>query len=254
MKNRESNPVNLNDQVAEAYNEHGRKYHEARKGTGLFFNEFLEVPATLSLIPNNLNNVTVFDAGCGSGLYSVRLAQRGAKVFGIDLSETMIQIAEEEKPADLNISYQVGDICETRFESATFDMIVSNYVLENVADLDEAFSEFGRLLKKNGTLLFSVSHPIRAMADRQIKDGFEFWTLNQYFTKGTRDSDFGNGLKVIKFKYTLSDYINAAAAAGFLIEKLYEPQPIAAGQLKDPLSYEVSMRLPQLMILKLKRS
>ena len=248
-----SNQSNLAATVAEAYNEHGRKYHEVRKGSGLFFNEFLEVPAALSLIPSNLTGLTVLDAGCGSGLFSIRLARFGAKVVGIDLSDTMIEIAKEEKPTGLDISYHVGNICETDFHSASFDMIVSNYVLENVVDLAQAFSEFERLLKPNGTLLFSVSHPIRATAERVKTDGSESWTLNDYFSKGTRESDFGNGLRVTKLKYIFSDYINAAIQAGFVIEKLYEPQPVAEGKVKDPVSYEVSLRLPQLMILKLRR-
>jgi 2-polyprenyl-3-methyl-5-hydroxy-6-metoxy-1,4-benzoquinol methylase len=247
------NQDKVSTQVAQAYNELGRKYHEMRKGSGLFYNEFLEVPATLSVLPKTLTGKTVYDAGCGSGLYSIRLARLGAKVFGMDLSDSMIQIAQEEKPSDLDISYQVGDICKTPFESGTFDLAISNYVLENIQDLSRPMGEFFRLLKPSGTLLFSVSHPIRAMANRVKSEASEDWILENYFSGGTRESDLGNGLKVIKFKHTLSDYINACTQAGFQIRNITEPQPIAEGKEKDPHLYELGMRLPQLMLIQATR-
>ena len=248
------NQSEITKQVADAYNQDGRKYHEARKGSGLFFNEFLEVPATLSHLPADLNGKTVLDAGCGSGLYSTQLARRKARVFGMDLSETMIEIAKSEKPADLEISYRIGDICKTGLESSTFDLILSTYVLENVTDLSLVFTEFSRLLKPEGTLLFSVSHPVRSMANRENQDGKEVWVVDHYFSGGTRVSDLGNGLRVPKIKYTFSEYLNAATQAGFIFQEISEPKPISSGIEKDPTLYELGLRLPQLLILKFRKS
>jgi len=239
--------------VADAYNQYGQAYHEARKTTGLFYNECLEVPATLSLLPSNISGLSVLDAGCGSGLFATRLAQQGAQVVGVDLSEMMIQLARRESPAELGIRYQVGDLCATGLEAGTFDWVVSNYVLENVVELPKAFAEFARVLKTQGFVLLSVSHPIRATAKREVCDGRESWVLDDYFLGGTRISDLGHGLKVPKIKHTISDYLSAAFSQGFQLEQLLEPRPIARGFEVDPVLYDTANRLPQLLVLTLRK-
>lgn len=121
------------DEIANAYNLHGRDYHASRQNGGRLFNEFLDMPATLSLIPEQLKGYKILDAGCDSGIYSRILAGRGAEVIGVDISKTMIEIAKEEKQAHENIEYVVGDISDTNLPNESIDLIICNYVLENIA-------------------------------------------------------------------------------------------------------------------------
>lgn len=239
-------------EVAAVYNQFGRAYHASRKSGGRFYNEFLELPAALSFIPQDLKDRNVLDAGCGSGFYAREMASRGATVVGIDFSETMIAIAKEENPTDFNIDYRVGDICETTLPDNSMDLILCNYVLENVTDIKKAFKEFYRVLKNKGECVYSVSHPLRAAVSKKEKvNDHEVWQLENYFDNTARLSDFGGGMKVKKFKHTISDYINSSIAAGFTIEALEEPKPIKAGQQIDVNSYELSLRLPQLLMVKM---
>lgn len=239
------------NEVAQSYNAFGKAYHESRTGKGRLFNEFLEVPATLALINENLNGKTLLDAGCGSGIYAAQLAKRGAKVIGIDISETMINIAQREKPADLDITYHVGNLYETHLPEKSMDYIICNYVLENINNLSAAFNEFHRILKSQGECLFSISHPLRAHAKKEIRNDKETWMLENYYDKGERISDLGHGLKIRKYKRTISDYLNAGITAGFLINHFAEPQPIPEGMAGDANSYELAMRLPQLLLVKM---
>ncbi|MCR9192586.1 MAG: methyltransferase domain-containing protein [Gammaproteobacteria bacterium] len=238
--------------IAEIYNQHGETYHTSRTKKGRFFNEYLEMPATLSLIPENLTGKTVLDAGCGSGIYTREMAKRGAKVIAVDISKTMIEIARQELSQYKDIAYQVGNIYELTVKNQSVDWIICNYVLENVFDIDAVFEEFKRVLKPGGCCVYSISHPLRGTAEKEFLDGHEIWKLKNYYDKGVRMSDFGQGMKVKKYKRTLSDYINASINPGFLIEHMLEPQPILLGKKNDVVAYEAAMRLPQLLIVKMR--
>jgi len=57
-------------------------------------NAYYERPATLSLLPDD-TGMRVLDAGCGPGVYSEWLADRGAKVVALDVSPRMAEIARQ---------------------------------------------------------------------------------------------------------------------------------------------------------------
>jgi ubiquinone/menaquinone biosynthesis C-methylase UbiE len=238
------------DLIAEAYNKYGQNYHESRI-SGRLFNEYLEVPTTFSLIPKELSGNVVLDAGCGSGFYARRLGDMGAKVIAVDISEKMIEIAKAETPESMFIDYRIGNLYHLDLKDELIDLIVCNYVLENLEDLNAVFHEFYRVLKTGGRCIFSISHPFRAHSLREKKEGMEQWMLTNYFEAGSRISDLGGGLKVKKYKRTISQYINSAIQAGFQISQLIEAQPIEEGKEVDLQNYKTAMRLPQLMTVSL---
>ena len=60
------------------------------------------------------NNKTILDIGCGSGRISLLLAEKGAKVTGVDYSLKMIELANEylrKYDADTNIKLNIEFIC-----------------------------------------------------------------------------------------------------------------------------------------------
>lgn len=242
------------EEIARVYNQHGKAYHASRAKKGRFFNEFLEMPATLSLIPDELTGKTLLDAGCGSGHYTRIMAERGAEVIGVDVSATMVDIAREETSEYKNIVYKVGDIYQLDLQNESMDWIICNYVIENVQDVDVVFAEFKRVLKPGGCCVFSISHPLRGTAEKELLDDSEVWKLKNYYDKGVRISDFGQGMKVKKYKRTIADYLNAAIEQGFVIKHVLEPQPIPSGEKNDAIAYEMAMRLPQLLIVKMFKS
>ncbi|MGH7867474.1 MAG: class I SAM-dependent methyltransferase, partial [Candidatus Dormibacteraceae bacterium] len=158
--------------IGSIYDQFGDYYHRSRrKVAGRFANECIDVPAVLSLMPEDLSGKRVLDAGCGSGIYAQMIASRGASVTGVDASSKIIEIAEQEKPIDLEITYKVGDIGNLAFPDAAFDLVVCTYVLDNVGNLKSVFQEFHRLLKNQGICIFSISHPLRAQAARDALEG-----------------------------------------------------------------------------------
>ena len=65
----------------------------------------------LSWLPANMSGARLLDAGCGTGALSIEAARRGARVVAIDLSPTLVSVARERIPADLDANgdrIQVG--------------------------------------------------------------------------------------------------------------------------------------------------
>ena len=73
----------------------------------------------------NVRGLKVLDAGCGTGYLSIKLAERGAVVTGIDFSERMIAIA---RATDSITEFRVDSCSElSTIEDDAFDMVVPIY-------------------------------------------------------------------------------------------------------------------------------
>jgi magnesium-protoporphyrin O-methyltransferase len=80
----------------------------------------------LSWLPADLRGARLLDAGCGTGALAVEAARRGAQVVAIDLSPTLVQLAGERMPRDLNggrIELRVGDMLDPAL--GRFDHVVA---------------------------------------------------------------------------------------------------------------------------------
>lgn len=106
----------------------------------------------------SLKGKVLLDAGCGYGHDLPFFARRGARVYGIDGSKTMIELARRQNPTLSTLSVQ--RLQKTDFPNRMFDVVVSQYALHNAIDLKPAFREMHRLLKPGGILLYLVQHPL----------------------------------------------------------------------------------------------
>ena len=97
----------------------------------------------------------ILDAGCGDGYLSRKLAKLGARVAGVEISQKMLNFAIlEQKKSPLPIDYYQSDCSSMPFlADSSFDVVVTNNVIQDVADYKGAFQEFSRLLKPEGTYL-----------------------------------------------------------------------------------------------------
>jgi arsenite methyltransferase len=100
----------------------------------------------------------VLDIGCGCGLDSfVAALQTGPEglVFGIDLTAEMLDWARkaQAETAMENLCFQEGSAEELPFENASFDLVISNGVLNLVPDKESAFREIARVLRPEGSFV-----------------------------------------------------------------------------------------------------
>ncbi|MDX2031814.1 MAG: class I SAM-dependent methyltransferase [Blastocatellia bacterium] len=96
----------------------------------------------------------LLEYGCGQGGYTFRLAEKGAFVKGIDLSEVAIAAARrtaEEKR--IPIDFQVMDAERLTFPDESFDLIYGAGILHHL-DLERSLGELARALTPRGEAIF----------------------------------------------------------------------------------------------------
>ena len=100
---------------------------------------------------------TVLDLGCAGGFMAEALADRGARVTGIDPAAEAIEAARAHaRQADREIDYDVGVGESLPYPDASYDAVVCVDVLEHVQDLAQVLSEVHRVLKPGGRFLFDT--------------------------------------------------------------------------------------------------
>lgn len=100
----------------------------------------------------------VLDLGCGGGLATACLAQRGAWVVGLDLSPTSLRVAHCQTQAryDPEPVFLEGRAEALPFADASFDVVWCTDVLEHLADLPAAIAPIARVLKPGGLFLYDT--------------------------------------------------------------------------------------------------
>jgi magnesium-protoporphyrin O-methyltransferase len=77
----------------------------------------------LGWLPDDLTGMRILDAGCGTGMLAVDLAQRGASVVAIDLSPTLVAHGRERaESAGVTVDFRSGDMLDPALGS--FDVLV----------------------------------------------------------------------------------------------------------------------------------
>jgi len=103
------------------------------------------------------------DIACGNGLTSRRLAALGVQVTAFDFSVNLIEKAKARQNPNSLIAYHVIDATNEQqllsLGEQSFDSALSNMALFDMADIETLFHTLPRLLKPNGTFVFSLTHP-----------------------------------------------------------------------------------------------
>ena len=107
------------------------------------------------------NGKQLLEVGCGAGIDLVRFARGGAKVTGIDLSATAIDLARKNleqsgRSADLRVMN--GECME--FPDNTFDAVYAHGVLQYTADARRMIAEIHRVLRPGGEAIVMVYNKI----------------------------------------------------------------------------------------------
>lgn len=106
----------------------------------------------------SLQDKTILDVGCGGGILTESLAQAGAQVIGIDVSEKALAAAQEHQfQNQLNIAYYKKTAEEfNTLHSEKFDVITCFELLEHVPNPVSLITACAQMLKNDGHLFFST--------------------------------------------------------------------------------------------------
>lgn len=109
----------------------------------------------------DVRGLRIVDFGCGSGANTVLLANRGAHVWGVDISEDLIRLARrrmEVSGRGGGASFIVGSAHDLPFPDASIDVVFGIAILHHL-DLQLVSREVHRVLKPGGRAIFQ--EPVR---------------------------------------------------------------------------------------------
>jgi len=122
----------------------------------------------------------VLDLGSGAGtdsLVAARMVGAGGGVTGIDMTPEMLDKARrsaDEMGAD-NVEFVEGEAENLPFPDASFDVVISNGVIDLIPDKDAVFSELYRVLVPGGRIQVAdvtIQKPVSEEGRRNI----DLWT------------------------------------------------------------------------------
>ncbi len=227
-------------------------------GSGDSYRKHIMNPALLSMM-GKVKGKVILDAGCGNGYMSRILAEKGAKMTGVDLSSEFIALAKRyEKKKPLGIKYYQGDLAKLgMFSSRQFDLAVSVYVVCDVREAEKAIKEIARVLKPKGRFLFLFSHPCFSwkdggwrwkVNDSQRDEDAEF-IMNNYPEEGVMEVQWGQLPVLYSFQRTLTTYFGYLKDNGFVVQDLLEPRPKRETLNERPRDWQREDRIPPVIII-----
>lgn len=116
------------------------------------FNKSWDVLSTLNFIEKNADKKSkVLDVGCCNSEIILSLRSAGYEnLYGIDIDPMV-----KNMPFSKKINYKVGNYFNNNYSEESFDIITSISSIEHGYDEKKFFSEYSRLLKKNGKLIIT---------------------------------------------------------------------------------------------------
>ncbi len=98
---------------------------------------------------NSTHPHNMLDIACGTGDFSIALAHAGvSKVTGVDISEGMLEVGREKvKELGLNITMEVDDSENLRYDDNTFDAVSVAFGVRNFEHLQLGLNEMNRVLR-----------------------------------------------------------------------------------------------------------
>lgn len=173
------------------------------------------------VIPEHLEGANVLDLGCGAGrdVYTLSaLVGESGSVTGVDMTEQQLAVAREHQSyhaevfghKQSNVTFIEGELenlGKLGLEPASFDVIVSNCVINLCEDKPAVLKAAYDLLKPGGEIYFSDVYASRRIPKALMENEVLFG-------------------ECLSGAFYWNDFINSSKKAGFLDPRLVESSPI----------------------------
>ncbi|MFM6926102.1 MAG: class I SAM-dependent DNA methyltransferase [Ferruginibacter sp.] len=145
------------------------------------------------------------EIGCGTGKNTAWLMTRAKKITAVDLSAEMLAKAKQKISSE-NVEFLQANILEDwNFTSSKYDLVSFSLVLEHIEELEPVFNKISKIITTGGYVYIGELHPFKQYSGSKAR-----------FT-----TDAGEQV-VSCYNHHLSDFTNAAAKHGFIMEGIRE--------------------------------
>lgn len=189
------------------------------------------------LLPNVLRVVDprpgmdVLEVGCGDGFFARAIAERGARVSGVDIAREMIEVAKAQS-ASGTVTFLAASAEALPYKNESFDVVVCVLALQNMEQYALSISEAARVLRPGGRFVVVLNHPVLRIPKHSSwgwdeSSSVQYRRLDGYMSERSEQIDMDPGKRVGKrtttsFHRPLQVYVKAFAKAGFAITALEE--------------------------------
>lgn len=118
---------------------------------------------------------TYLDIGCGTGNYTITMANKGFNLYGVEPSEKMLEIA---RSGNTMVNWLLGRSEAIPVNDEFFDGAIATLTIHHWTAIKKAFTEIHRVLKNKSKIILFTATP------EQMKG---YW-LNHYFPKMLADA------------------------------------------------------------------
>jgi SAM-dependent methyltransferase len=207
------------------------------------YNAHYERPNTIALL-GDVAGRHVLELGCGSGPLTAWLVDHGATVSALDVSPEMLRLAADR--VGRAASLRVADAAHPLpFLANSFDLVVGSLVLHYIEAWEPVLREVRRVLRPSGTAVFSTHHPTMDWLAPPPEDDFPTTSVTEVWEKGTGE------FEVTFWRRPLTAMTDAIATAGFVVERLVEPEPAPDLAESHPGAYATLRASPRFLFFRL---
>ncbi|HLW71903.1 MAG TPA: class I SAM-dependent methyltransferase [Candidatus Binataceae bacterium] len=189
--------------------------------------------AEVRMLPDDLASKDAIELGCGTAYISAWMHRRGARVVGIDNSESQLATARRlQRIHALNFPLLHGNAETVPYPAASFDFAISEYGACLWADPERWIPEAARLLRAEGRLVFLTNSFLMTLC-AEAEDSLPTTERLQRPAFGMKRVEWG-GDESVEFHLSHGDWIRLLRSSGFEIEELLELRPSAQATTRYP--------------------
>lgn len=97
----------------------------------------------------------VLEVATGTGILSIKLSDHVSHITAVDIAPEMLNVAKEKsiRMGKNNIDFEIGDICNLRFNDKSFDTVIASNILHLLFKPELALQEIRRVLSDTGKVI-----------------------------------------------------------------------------------------------------
>ncbi len=164
-----------------------------------------------NLLKLNKSKKKILEIGCGTGGHAICLSRYNYKIFGIDMSDSMIKIAKNKKYDNNKLKFKTLDVLKLNHKNR-YDTIISMFHVINYLTtkkkIIKAFQNINKSLKNNGLLLFDFWYAPAVRKKQLVKRSNSFENKNFFLIRKVTPKLYKKNIAKINIKLSLKNKIN----------------------------------------------